>query len=280
MVISICSVNIDYWMRRAITKFPVISTLSAQIQIILEHNVGAHLTFCSHPRPSRLCISLIHLLLLSLMSLFVPAISRNAVNGACIARFPEEILHRILSYSVSVPLAPLLRPSWHIRQKSCNRSRTATLLVCKSWLRIATPLFYKHVLLQSEEQAALLSYTLTANPILGRYAQSLRVMGVWGVLRDVIKLCSSVESLDLTLDAPRIVDTDCRMKEIGKALSDLELLDIRHFVLRKLPNAYITQHKPRFVISHLSLIVPRWQRLVSALTPVIFLHRPQPCFLL
>ena len=201
-----------------------------------------------------------------------PFVSRNAVNGSCIARFPEEILHRILSYSVSVPPAPLLRPSWHVRQKSCNRSRTATLLVCKSWLRIATPLFYTHILLQSEEQAALLSHTVTANPILARYARSLKVMGVWGVLRDVIKLCSSVESLDLTLDAPRIVDTDCRMQEIGKALSDLELLDIRHFVLRKLPNAYITQQKPRFVISHLSLLVPKWQRLVSALSSVVFRH--------
>jgi hypothetical protein len=129
-------------------------------------------------------------------------------------------------------------------------------------------LFYKHLLLQSEEQTILLSWTLVENPSLGRYARSLKIMGVWGALRDVIRLCPAVESLDLTLDAPRV--KDCGMDEIGKALSDLQLLDIRRFVLRKLPNAYVTQPKPRFVVSHLSEIVPKWQRLVSALTSATY----------
>jgi hypothetical protein len=206
------------------------------------------------------------------MSPFFRAISWSALDGTCMARFPEEIVHQILCFCVSAPLAPLARPSWHIRQKSSNRSRMAILLVCKSWLRIATPLLYKSCLLQSEKQAALLSCTLAANPSLGRYARSLVIMGVWGALGDVVKLCPAVETLDLTLDAPHGSDTEFRMEEIAEVLSDLQLLDIRHFVLRKLPNVYLTQHKPRFIIFRLSKIVPRWQRLVSALT----LHYPRP----
>jgi len=204
------------------------------------------------------------------MSPFRRTISWITVDGTCIARFPEEILHQILCLCVSAPPTPPARPSWHVRQQSCNRSRTAALLVCKSWLRIATPAFYKTVVLQSKAQAIMLSSTLVENPPLGRYVRSLVIMGVWSALRDVVKLCPGVVSLDLTLDGPRESLAMCQMEEIEMVLSGLQSLDIRNFALRKLPNAYLTQYKPCFIISHLSSIIPKWKRLVSALFLALF----------
>jgi hypothetical protein len=204
------------------------------------------------------------------MSRFRRTISWITVDGSCIARFPEEILYQILCLCVSASLTPPTRPSWHVRQQSCNRSRTAALLVCKSWLRIATPAFYKTVLLQSEEQAIMLSSTLVTNPSLGRYVRTLVIMGVWSALRDVVKLCPGVVSLDLTLDGPRDSVAMGQMEEIGMVLSGLQSLDIRYFSLRKLPNAYLTEFKPCFIISHLSRIIPKWKRLVSVLCLALF----------
>ena len=203
------------------------------------------------------------------MSSFRRTISRITVDGPCIGCFPEEILHHILCLCVSAPFSPPARPSWHVRQQSSNRSRTATLLVCKSWLRIATPTFYKSLVLQTEEQTIILSSTLLANPSLGRYARSIAIMGVWSALGNVVKLCPKVVSLDLTLDRPRVLDAQFRTEEIAIVLSDLQSLDIRHFVLRKLSNVYVTQSTPLFIISHLSRIVPKWKRLVSALALVL-----------
>ena len=85
-------------------------------------------------------------------------------------------------------------------------------------------------------------------------------MGVWSALKDVVKLCPGVVSLDLTLDGPH--DS---VEEIGMVLSGLQSLDIRIFSMRKLPNAYLTEFKLCFIISHLSRIIPKWKRLVSVL---------------
>jgi len=185
----------------------------------------------------------------------------SPVDGSYINCLPEEILQQILHSCVSTPLTPLARPSWHTRRKLTstirNRSRAAALLVCKPWLRIATPLFYQSLVLLNEEQATLCSRTLLANPSLGDYVRSLVVMGVWVALGDVIKLCPGVESLDLTLDAPR---TPVIMPQSEKDAMVLY---------------YLTQYKPRFVTLCLSLIIPTWQHLVSSLPAITPRCKPQ-----
>ncbi|CAK5278402.1 unnamed protein product [Mycena citricolor] len=61
-----------------------------------------------------------------------------------------------------------------------EESSSAYLLVCKSWLRVATPLLYHTVVLRSIAQAQSLAITLTSNPDLGRFIKKLRVEGGFG----------------------------------------------------------------------------------------------------
>jgi hypothetical protein len=115
----------------------------------------------------------------------------------------------------------------------------------------------------------MLSSTLVENPPLERYVRSLVIMGVWSALGDVVKLCPGVVSLDLTLGGRRESITLRQMEEIAMVLSGMQSLDIRNFTLRKLPTTYLTHYEPCFIISHLSKIIPKWQRLVSALFLVL-----------
>jgi len=130
--------------------------------------------------------------------------------------------------------------------------------VCKSWLRIATPLFYRSLLILNESQAALLICALHANPSYARCVRHLAVMGLWTDLHDIIDLCPAVEYLDLTLD----VSIHAKMEEgLRLFFSNLRRLDIKHFVLRKLPNAYLTMPKPCFAMTQLSSVIPKWRNL-------------------
>ena len=196
----------------------------------------------------------------------------TAVDGLCLSsNFPEEVLQQILGFCVSAPSTPLTRPSWHTRQKSTSVARSycrgTVLLVCKSWLRIATPMFYESLILPNEEQANLCSRTLLAAPSLGYHVHNLVVMGVWKALGDVIQLCPFLESVDLTLDAPRNSTVRSQLERDAMVLCYLRGLDIKRFVLRKLPNVYLTQHKPRFATLCLSLVIPTWRPLVSKNLP-------------
>ncbi|KAJ6556669.1 hypothetical protein B0H10DRAFT_1967612 [Mycena sp. CBHHK59/15] len=54
------------------------------------------------------------------------------------------------------------------------------LLVCKSWLRVSTPLLYHVVILRSKAQARALQNALRSNKDLGRFIKKLRVEGGFG----------------------------------------------------------------------------------------------------
>lgn len=191
---------------------------------------------------------------------------------------PEEILQRILFHCAAPLISP--RPSWHTYQRPSSifpnkkiRSRAAVLLVCKSWLRITTPLFYRSLLILNETQVALLIRTFHANPSLGLCVRNLTVMGLWAGLRDIIGLCPAVEYLDLTLDTSIYANMENDMRLF---FSDLRQLDLKHFVLRKLPNAYLTKAKPRFAMTQLSMVVPKWRNLVSSGSKFTCLNERSP----
>ncbi|KAJ7605781.1 hypothetical protein FB45DRAFT_1041863 [Roridomyces roridus] len=93
---------------------------------------------------------------------------------------PDEIIHEILSPALSIsddifsarfvysPSAPWLESS------------AAILLVCKAWLRVATPLLYHTVILRNKGQAQALSVVLHSNADLGRLVKKLRVDSRYG----------------------------------------------------------------------------------------------------
>ncbi|KAJ7668962.1 hypothetical protein B0H17DRAFT_848571, partial [Mycena rosella] len=60
-------------------------------------------------------------------------------------------------------------------------STSAYLLVCKDWLRVATPLLYHVVVLRSKAQANALELVLPNKPAFGRFTKKLRVEGGYGM---------------------------------------------------------------------------------------------------
>ncbi|KAF7365446.1 F-box domain-containing protein [Mycena venus] len=110
---------------------------------------------------------------------------------------PDEIISEILSPALKVSdeafsdTSPTSNPFAHYSESS-----SAFLLVCKAWLRVATPLLYHVVVLRSKAQAAALDVALRENPELGRFIKKLRVEGGYGgPMLKIIKAAPNITDL-------------------------------------------------------------------------------------
>lgn len=113
---------------------------------------------------------------------------------------PDELVKQILLPIFLVPeskffdtgeISPFSTPS-----PSCS----TYLLVCKQWLRVATPLLYNCVIIRSKAQAQALERVLLSNPAFGKQTKKLRVEGGFGMHMNCILKCAyNVEDLVLSL---------------------------------------------------------------------------------
>ncbi|KAF7373610.1 F-box domain-containing protein [Mycena sanguinolenta] len=114
-------------------------------------------------------------------------------------RIPDEIVSEILT--------PLLKHSDEVfRDQSAkplldpDHSASRYLLVCKSWLRVSTPLLYNVVILRTTAQAEALQAVLKTNKEFGLFIKKLRAEGGFGDTMDVIlKRSPNITDLYLTL---------------------------------------------------------------------------------
>ncbi|KAJ7093864.1 hypothetical protein B0H15DRAFT_1020558 [Mycena belliarum] len=117
---------------------------------------------------------------------------------------PDEILSEILSPALKIPdkmFANTLEISGFASYRRVSSS--ATLLVCKSWLRVATPLLYSTVVIRSKPQAQALQAALAEHPELGRFVKKLRVEGGFGKLMlQILKNTPNVRDLAVSLLLP------------------------------------------------------------------------------
>ncbi|KAG6847641.1 hypothetical protein H0H93_006847 [Arthromyces matolae] len=118
------------------------------------------------------------------------------------ASLPDEIIKEILSPVLTIPddafrsCFPFSTFSNDIRAKSnCN-----LLVVCKSWLRVATPLLYHVVTVRSQRQAEALARTLKGNELLATFIKKLRLESGYGPpMQHVLRLGKNIEELYLML---------------------------------------------------------------------------------
>ncbi|KAJ7207551.1 hypothetical protein GGX14DRAFT_635486 [Mycena pura] len=118
------------------------------------------------------------------------------------ASLPDEIISEILSPALTVADDAFSDNSGTRSPFSdYSESTSAYLLVCKSWLRVATPLLYNVVILRSKAQAKALARALSQNKDLGRFIKKLRVEGGYGApMHDILKYSPNVSDLYLSLD--------------------------------------------------------------------------------
>ncbi|KAJ6505815.1 hypothetical protein C8R47DRAFT_1066692 [Mycena vitilis] len=113
---------------------------------------------------------------------------------------PDEILSEILSPALKVSdelfsdtsdVSPFAKPSL---------STSAYLVVCRDWLRVATPLLYNVVVLRSKSQANALEKVLAKNTEFGRYIKKLRVEGGYGAaMHTILKSAPHITDIFLSL---------------------------------------------------------------------------------
>ncbi|KAF7314060.1 F-box domain-containing protein [Mycena chlorophos] len=118
------------------------------------------------------------------------------------ASLPDEIISEILSPALKVPDDAFAdNYSGTSPFATFTESTSAYLVVCKSWLRVATPLLYHVVVLRSKAQAKALAVALAQNPDIGRFIKKLRVEGGFGpFMHTILQLSPNVTDLFLSLD--------------------------------------------------------------------------------
>ncbi|KAJ6606071.1 hypothetical protein DFH09DRAFT_1269163 [Mycena vulgaris] len=109
---------------------------------------------------------------------------------------PDEIISEILSPALKVSDEVFSDTSDVSPFAQYAESTSSYLLVCKSWLRVATPLLYNVVILRSKAQAKALGQILDKNKDLGQFIKKLRVEGGYRAPMGVI-LQSSPNISDL-----------------------------------------------------------------------------------
>ncbi|KAI0684523.1 hypothetical protein BC835DRAFT_631914 [Cytidiella melzeri] len=98
------------------------------------------------------------------------------------SRLPEETLHEILKHSFFISV---LDAFVIIRDRSVSRYQrrakpTKLLLVCKRWLRVATPLLYETIEIDSEHEMEKLAGTLRTVATVGSLIRNFRIEGRYG----------------------------------------------------------------------------------------------------
>ncbi|KAJ7057954.1 hypothetical protein C8F01DRAFT_302540 [Mycena amicta] len=115
---------------------------------------------------------------------------------------PDEILSEILTPALKVP-EKVFSSSEARELMTFSESSSAFLLVCKAWLRVATPLLYNTVMLRSKAQSQALAATLGSNPDLARFIKKLRVEGGYGrFMHTILEVALNVSDLYLVFSIP------------------------------------------------------------------------------
>ncbi|KAJ7700728.1 hypothetical protein B0H17DRAFT_1046454 [Mycena rosella] len=122
---------------------------------------------------------------------------------------PDEIISEILSPALKVSDEVFSDTSDVSPFAKYAESTSAYLLVCKSWLRVATPLLYHVVILRSKAQAKALGRVLSTNSELGMFIKKLRVEGGYGTpMATIMKLSPNISDLFLSFEIWGTDNTD------------------------------------------------------------------------
>ncbi|TDL29982.1 hypothetical protein BD410DRAFT_48915 [Rickenella mellea] len=114
---------------------------------------------------------------------------------------PDEVLKEILSLSTHIPDEEFSFNDDPNPFGQNPRHFSLLLLVCKRWLRVATPLLYGVVVIRSTAQAQSLADAVQANKSFGSFIKKMRLEGGFGQSpRTFLSLAPNISDLFITLD--------------------------------------------------------------------------------
>ncbi|KZV93018.1 hypothetical protein EXIGLDRAFT_836020 [Exidia glandulosa HHB12029] len=136
-------------------------------------------------------------------------------------------------------------------------SAADVLLVCKRWMRVATPALYHTVVIRSTAQANALAAALKRNPDFGRYIKKLRLEGAYG---DRLKILATTSPDISDFCMSLAIWADSGITGLTKVMS---AINPRRVVLTTAVSAYenSTNKKRTEVIAKLCSCIPIWTNL-------------------
>lgn len=143
---------------------------------------------------------------------------------------PDDITREILTAAIEPRTMLDTVLNWSSEQPVIKPKAIFLLTVCKTWLRIATPLIYNAIILTTKTQAQALAMSVKADKPLGSCIKHLMVCGGFGkFLKQILSSCSHLHTISLTLDL------DSGDSETG-LVSGLKLINPTQAVLQNTPN--------------------------------------------
>ncbi|KAK7022305.1 F-box domain-containing protein [Favolaschia claudopus] len=172
---------------------------------------------------------------------------------------PDEIISEIL--------APTLKISDELFSDTSEVSPFATyssdsptstcLVVCKAWLRVATPLLYNTVPLRSKAQAKALSVALSGNKELGQFIKKLRVEGGYGPpMHTILQYAPNITDILLSLQLYSADNTTGLCKGLKLISPTRLILWNGRSIFREPDNKMISQ-----LVNTICQCIPEWNRL-------------------
>ncbi|KAF7320822.1 F-box domain-containing protein [Mycena chlorophos] len=155
---------------------------------------------------------------------------------------PDEIILQILAPAFDIPDEHFADPSQHSPFAKYRFSSAEYLSVCKSWLRVGTPLLYQTCILRCEAQTAALEWTLQIHPEFGRYIRRLRLEVIHAApLRTVLRGSPNIRELAVAINAHSELGEDVNLLAgLARALSAVKPTRIVLFDARNIPPRDIT----------------------------------------
>ncbi|KAJ7041956.1 hypothetical protein C8F04DRAFT_111875 [Mycena alexandri] len=175
---------------------------------------------------------------------------------------PDEIISEILSPALKVSDDVFSDNSGVSPFSKYSESTSAYLLVCKSWLRVATPLLYSVVILRSKAQAKALGLVLANNKLLGQFIRKLRVEGGYGPpMRTILQSSPHISDLFISFMVYSSDSTDGMCQ-------GLPLVNPTRLILRDERKQLLNKMSSKLTDA-LATTIPKWDRLVVFDCPYI-----------
>ncbi|KAF7332356.1 F-box domain-containing protein [Mycena kentingensis (nom. inval.)] len=177
---------------------------------------------------------------------------------------PDEIIHEILAPALRVSDDAFAESGLRSPFAGLSESPAVYLSVCKSWMRVGTPLLYSVVVLRSKAQAKALAAVIAEHEELGAFIKKLRVEGGFGpsMLR-ILQAAPNVAHLFLSFEIWSPDNTESGL------CKGLELINPTRLIIGRLsPNGPDNRQVRKLVDALCSAIKEDWNRLTVFDVPV------------
>jgi hypothetical protein len=174
-------------------------------------------------------------------------------------KLADELLSMILCPSLTISDSQFTSTSLASFGRNDNVSSSTVLVVCKRWMRIATPLLYEVIVLRSTGQAHALADAFKQSPHFGLHVMKIRLEGAYSRLFEVFKRCTNLQSIFFTL--LDIMSSD-NVNALCRSLSIISPTRVI-FVDSENTDFMGDNANKRKLFSTLCESIPKWTKLVS-----------------